>query len=406
MAPLLNLDVLYVVISHASWDTLPTFMLTSRLLNREAAKRMLRHPYLERAIQIDVRGDRHVMSFVRFLRADGGRYHYLLSLALGGGEVSPGVMEELSDVIRKAVNLRSLGLIKADTSLNTCPGVFSALASLRKVEFLLLSSAGQLASQLLKTAHWPLRRVKLIQAPTDKKTDAINLLHPMICPTLSELVLQEWIYRGPLPLPLHYRLRRLVLVECWSPVDIWATLFPSVKELVVRPIETHNAPTIPRKPLPPSPPQSIFDIHNATAERNRLLGDRFWSSLDVFQAPNLQDMYAMALPCPVRVLILTALKNRSTQFFKGVMEGALPKALIIEDACPWDLMDNLLVCLEAAKCGLKDLHSLSIRLVQCAKCTSQDNGEWITDVLEVLVGLLAIIRVSYFPLTNDRFASL
>ena len=404
MTPLLNLDVLYVIISHASWEALTALMLTSRLLNREAAKHMLRHPDLETTILIDARGDRHVMSFINFLSADGGRCHYLRSLALGGGAVTPRVMEALSDVIHQAINLQSLGLIRAETSLNTYPGMISTLASLCKVEFLLLSSAGLLACQLLKAAHWPLRRVKVINPQADKKVDTINLLNPMICPTLSELVLQGWTYRGPLPLPLHHRLRRIVLVQHWSPVDILATLFPSVKELVIRPMEspmeTRRAPTIPRVPLPPGPSRSNSDLRNANAERNRLIGDRFWPSLDVLHTWNPEVSYALALPCPVRTVIFTTLRNWSIQIFKDVMESAHPRDIIIEAACPRNLVRSLLECLKAAKNSLRDLHSLSIRLVQCSKCALQDNfGEWITDVLEALVRLLAIITVSSFPLT-------
>ena len=108
MPPLLDFDVLCVVVAHSTWYTLFSLIRTCRQLNREAAKRILGHPNLEAAIEIDGLGDRRAMSFINFIRADGGRYHYLRSLALGGERLSLEVCEGLADIIRQAISLRRL----------------------------------------------------------------------------------------------------------------------------------------------------------------------------------------------------------------------------------------------------------------------------------------------------------
>ena len=369
MATGLNLDVLFVIVSYSDWSTLLTLMLTSHQLNREAAKFILKDRRLEAMIEIDGLGEQRAKSFVSFVRAGGGRSRYLRSLAIGGTKLSSEVSEGFSDIICQATNLKRLRLTNAERSLDNHPNILVALASIHTIEELYVSRPGMLMYQLLDSAHWPLQYAEVVHGGANIGMNPIDLIRPIVCPTLEELVLQKWPYRIPsFPFPNSPRLKRLVLARSKAPtIASWAKLFPKVKELVARLPLSPNSPHPTRGP--PAPPYVLRAcdrrVHDHNAMENRHSATHpTWPFLHACYVPNLLQAYLLALPCPVRTLVIDSMEHWSTRMFKDVMKRARPKELRIGGAYPEELIGHLRVGLECAGDSLQELRRLSVYILE------------------------------------------
>ena len=137
----------------------------------------------------------------------------------------------------------------------------------------------------------------------------------------------------------------------------------------------------------PQIPQYILsandhEAYNYNAVQSKLLGNDIWPFLDTCYAPNLLETYLLALPCPVRTLVLDDMGHWSTNMFKDVAERARPKELMIGLAYPEQLTDDLREGLECTKNSLGGL----LRLFLCVS-RSMRAPERTKDIFATLVRL-------------------
>ena len=256
-----------------------------------------------------------------------------------------------------------------------------ALESLHTVEHLYVSGGGILTYQLLEGVRWPLRCAEVVHNEDDTGMNPIDLIRPMICPTLSELILENWRFHEPSsPFPVFPQLRKLVMTGRKCPIASWVKTFPRIKELVDR-RGIWQIPLTRPHVLPNNLEAHNRGVHDYNSEQNGFLGSRFWPSLDVCFVQDLLRMYVLALPCPVRTLVLNDMGNPwSTLMFNDVMKHACPKDLKLRRAYPERLNELLLAIRECAGTSLRGLRRLSMYVVRSGSHTGR-----MTDIFETLV---------------------
>lgn len=317
--PRLPYDVLLLIASYASRDTLLSFMFVSYDFHNDCARHLLGNG-------VKLRGNRDIVSFISFMRpGKRKRWRYLRSLSFDNSTINPAIAAELARVLARASHLERLVFGWAERTLGAHPDLPPAFAAIKSIKHLVLVGGYQYTCRMLEAMHWPLETAKLTRSEYKwdwHDPDRLDRMHPAsllrnACSTLKSLELDEWRDCSDiLPrYPVFPDLRSLLMKETWCPSTAqWVVTYPNLQSLTVRTINGHLMAVAGDDLLEHALHRRLnLETHSTQT---------CWPQLESFTG-TLLDLYLLGLPCRISSVSVDLCAD-SLRFFTPVMDHARP----------------------------------------------------------------------------------
>ncbi|TBU29216.1 hypothetical protein BD311DRAFT_721135 [Dichomitus squalens] len=390
----LNLDVLYHIMSSATMPTIAAMMRVSHALYRDGAKVIL-----PRGVCLD--DSKTVSSFVQFMMAeDGIRRHYLHKLEIFFNKLSSQDAHLLAQAIRSVPDLRSLKIVYAEWVLKH-QRLLETFIGLEGLESIDLRSCGEHACRFLResrsrfvsaTIHFPEAEECSIPVELPDLTWKPILLLENSMSTLEVLHCSAWeaddgieVYEGY----VYPHVRELVMDDIWFPVtSAYVYSYPNLTCLRTETI--HH--------------QISDDETTSEAQRASNLAYQLrhgsWTKLQEIHAPFI-DVYLLGLTCCVPFLDVMDVGGSDISVrLSEVLSYLQPTRLVLSTK------DNLLrtrdgIAQVFRSQGASKLKELE--LTMASFCLGSD-GAVVRDALDDLFVALGSLRLTSFKLTWDSDA--
>ncbi|TFK84912.1 hypothetical protein K466DRAFT_664856 [Polyporus arcularius HHB13444] len=233
MAPLLNNDILLVVLRYCDRSTLRILMTVSRSLHEEATRSLLSDPLVLR----DSHGG-NSEAVMRFLSVDNGsRLSYIRDLDIQASSLSA-KFNDLHLCFQSMTNLRRLFLQHAEALLSFHPELVDDFVAHEGIEELVAFDAGQVTCKMLRNMRSRLRRVRLTGMPSRPDAtnpDPVEVLSQMRS-SLEELhCTAHWNHtHSRTPYTIFPKLRKFSIEGITSPsTPRYADAFPALTHLSI-----------------------------------------------------------------------------------------------------------------------------------------------------------------------------
>ncbi|RPD64217.1 hypothetical protein L226DRAFT_611801 [Lentinus tigrinus ALCF2SS1-7] len=315
-------DVLCAVAAFSHRNELFSLMLTSRDLQLECAKQVLRDPVL-------LNSNNGIMSFIYFMHRDQRRrWRFLRSLEFGEARIDPRAAEALGRVISRASHLESLHFENAEATLGAHPQLGLGLAAIPTVKHIVIACIAQHACRMLEAMSWPLETAVLEKSVLDldwhrAEEDSLTRMHPAALlknarATLQSLEYDMWseflLQRLP-EYPVYPVLHTLRFAGSWlPPTSQWPLTYPNLKNLMVSSIDGDEE-----------------EMVLCTESRLENLQDHAevgcWPELEHFSGGAL-DLYSLGLPCRIHNVDISV-SFRSLSSLEPALADAQPNQLTI-----------------------------------------------------------------------------
>ena len=298
-------------------------MLTCRALNRDCPKFLL-----EKTVELN--DNRHVRTFLRFMRPHGRRrWQHLKSLTMCCSNLNSTLAEALANDLPRASRLETLKLEDAERTLSAHHNLPLAFAALRSVKYVEIKEGYQHTCRMLEAMRWPLESAILcdddIRHSTEwQDADKFDRLHPAALFKNARLTLQKLKYEcwrecnECLPTyPVYPNLRSLVVKAGWVPRSAqWAITYPHLESLVVHSMDNY---------IMEDGPEALEGYAELRQEN---LEDHLrcsWARLEKFSG-TVFDLYLLGIPCPIKHVAIQTCED-SLRFVRPVVAGARPERL-------------------------------------------------------------------------------
>ncbi|KAI0738322.1 hypothetical protein C8Q80DRAFT_1113954 [Daedaleopsis nitida] len=235
----LNHDILLLVATYSSKETLATLMSTCRDCYRRCPRLILQD-----TVRLD--GDAKAHKFLRCMRAEGyRRWRYLWSLHFSApsiSSISSHMVGRLSKALPRAVNLERLAFDDSENILSLHPSLPLVLAALPKVKQVIIQP-GKHTCEMLTKIIWPLETVELCESTVPDPNWAHNTEDPSpnfnpsallrkTCDTLRSVRSDYWAEPPSFSDPIYPHVTTLAMTSVYYPdTEAWSLLYPNTKRL-------------------------------------------------------------------------------------------------------------------------------------------------------------------------------
>lgn len=328
---MLNLDILFVVMSFCDRQTLATLIKTCKALYRAAARRIV-----ARELFIRLKTEHDMAQFLRFMDADDGRrWTVVQGLYFGPYRIRADIAQAFASAVHRATNLERLDFVHAERTLQSHPDLPLALASLPGVKKLRLQWVDRCTQSMLLAMHWPLEHATLA-----------NPTHPLPRPgmdpaellrncrhTLRSVTLRDWMSyptrdAGRFVYP---ELRRLSMTHTGSGygrlyhTESWALSYPKLSEIDV----WYPTGVYYYGRLHSQQDIAYFRLLRQT-NRQAHLSQGTWERLQSFSKTGLVLLYTAGFPCEIEKVNTYITQKQELEFLCEAMADARPTILRLD----------------------------------------------------------------------------
>ncbi|KAH9910119.1 uncharacterized protein BXZ73DRAFT_109533 [Epithele typhae] len=327
----LALDVLLDIMSFCDDTTVCRLIQADKSLHREGAKQLLSHDL------ITISTEDALDSLIHFLASRGGyRLVFLRGLGLNISYVGTPISRRFDMLLRRHSNhvrLQRIDIAYLEALERTSPSIILPLCRLKTLETARFNGAGfPITSSLLSIFHSNLTTIHIewgsvgdvLDNPDFDPSDEYDFRNPILTlhiylHTLQHLTAVNAVFQfkgnsSPVYADVYPHLTHLTLTNVNAPITAaLARAYPNLTDL-----------TITLHPYLSDDPQDSYILHEINSERQAAHGS--WTALDSVTAP-FRDLYMLAIPCPVRAVLITGPQEICFHVLRAVLEPARPRHL-------------------------------------------------------------------------------
>ncbi|KAI0361810.1 hypothetical protein OH77DRAFT_1516724 [Trametes cingulata] len=346
--PVLNLDILLVVIEFCDRRTKSRLSRAWKILHERAARYLLDG-------KVEIHSHERLNSLYRFLSVDGyHRIRFLRDLEVWGTytENPPASFgRQLISILQHSSHLEALSLVHAEDLVEVCPGTsfedaLSRLATLRRLR---IHGAGLSVRDMVADLELPLVAMDLEYSQRDPRpeppptalvgpweerldVDEIPDWHPaLICarlaPTLEEFkarLINPEQYRvlwADLDLRVYTNLHTLVLEDDWPFARPWIISCPHLKNLSVTSLRWEEG-------ICQEEEEGDWDEHRENSVNDQRANGS-WTALEEYSGYKILLLYLFGLTCRIpRLVIRESLDEEGLMMLRAILPEAKPTHLV------------------------------------------------------------------------------